>query len=623
MAQLSDIIKTLKENDKSQDETTEAIEELTAVFRKKFLAEERGRLDAIERRRESRRRIPAAPTVTGTLAAPMNVVDQIMDMLNRIAIPAVVGIGASMAGFDNFIRALAVPDIILDAQNALTKAADIIKAVGTFFSDIGKKIKAPVLKFTGAGGDLLKGGILKVPFVAPAFRFIDAAGKEIVDFLDYKIRLPSMEFFDKLPDFPKMPIGINDTLDSVRTFFFGAADAAGVRAGGVFGFFSKIAKFPGIRIVGGPVVQTVLTLIDGIMGFFRGFAQKTELVTIGSATFEKELSMQDRIFNGLEGAADGIIKGITDAFQTFFIGIPLWLSKNVLGIDLSNTALANVDLWNDFVKPIWNGIKGVFKFFFSADYRQDAIDELKANVFGPEGLIADLKNWFSEVFDFLPSVQGIKAALYNLLPDWMKDDADDIRKQIKAESDRLFRQEQIIRAAFGIPQGMPIDLGALPTYREFKAENNTRVGNKFGDSNVENRDLAFALLRAPDAAKKVNELTKDLAELTGLALGGKTSSRISKTLGQLVRIHPNELVVPLENTGEGRALKKLDKILNASNAELQMAQSINSSMSMAGTQPVIINQDNRQTNNSSTSDRRTYVATGAATDGFSLTQSVQ
>ena len=42
-----------------------------------------------------------------------------------------------------------------------------------------------------------------------------------------------------------------------------------------------------------------------------------------------------------------------------------------------------------------------------------------------------------------------------------------------------------------------------------------------------------------------------------------------------------------------------------------------------GSAPVVINQDNRTTNNNSTSDRRTYVATGAATDGFSLTQSVQ
>ena len=621
MAKLEDVIKSLKENDKSQDETTEAIEELTEVFRKKFLAEERGKLDALERRRE-RRPSARTPSLTEVAAAPMNIVDQIMDMLNRFAIPGAIGIGASMAGLDNFIRALAVPDIILNTQNALTRAADVIKAVGTFFSDIGNKIKAPVLKFTGAGGDLLKGGILKVPFVAPVFRFIDAAGKEIVDFVDYKIRLPSMEFFDKLPDFPKMPVGIDGTLNSVKTFFFGAADAAGIRAGGVFGFFSKIAKFPGIRIVGGPVVQTVLTLIDGIMGFFRGFGQTKELVTIGSATFEKELSMQDRIFNGLEGAADGIIKGITDAFQTFFIDIPIWLAKNVLGIDLSNTALANIDLWNDFVKPIWEGIKAVFKFVFSAEYRKEAMDDLIGVITGPDGLIADLKKWFSEVFDFLPSIQGIKNALYNLLPDWMKDDADDIREQIKAESDRLFRQEQIIRAAFGIPQGMPIDLGALPTYREFKKENNARLGNKFAGSNVENRDLALALLRAPDAAKKVNELTKDLAELTGLALGGKTSGRISKTLGQLVRIHPNELVVPLENTGEGRALKKLDKILNASNTELQMAQSINSSMSRAGAQPIIINQDNR-TNNNSTNNSRSFVATGAATDGFSLTQSVQ
>jgi hypothetical protein len=44
---------------------------------------------------------------------------------------------------------------------------------------------------------------------------------------------------------------------------------------------------------------------------------------------------------------------------------------------------------------------------------------------------------------------------------------------------------------------------------------------------------------------------------------------------------------------------------------------------MEGMQPIIINQDNRSTNTNAPTDRRTYVATGGATDGFNLNQPVQ
>lgn len=623
MADLSDIIKRLKENDKSQDETTEAIDELTQVFRKKFLAEERGGLDRLERRRERSRPAAPMPTVTGALAAPASMLDDFMSMLNRLAIPGAIGALASLGGMDDFIRALGVPSMVLKANNALTRAADVIKSVNTFFGDIADKIKAPVLKFTGAGGDILKGGILKIPFVAPVFRFIDAAGKEIGDFLDYKIRLPSMEFFDKLPDFPKMPIGVNDTLDSVRNFFFGAADAAGVRAGGVFGFFKTISDFKVIRVVGGPAVQAALSLIDGIMGFFSAFNQKTELVTIGSVTFERELSMEDRILAGLEGAADGIVKGITDAFQTFFITIPIWLVKKITGVDLGKTALGEVDLWTDLVEPIWNGIKAVFKFIFSAEYRKEAMANLKEVIIGPDGLISDLKEWFTNLFDFLPSWSDIKKTLQKLLPPWMRSDAEAEMQNIRAQREQLQATKKANEA----------NLKRIAELAGVKVEDiDSRViGNLLDNKKIiMNQALSAQSMidggfnRAYNA--QMGKFTQRLIELNqseGSALGGKTVSQISKSLGHLVKLHPNEVVIPLDNTSEGRALKKLDKILNPSNAELAVAQSQNSRMSGANMAPIIINNVDNSNVNNSQSDRRTYVATGGATDGFNLNQTVQ
>ena len=85
--------------------------------------------------------------------------------------------------------------------------------------------------------------------------------------------------------------------------------------------------------------------------------------------------------------------------------------------------------------------------------------------------------------------------------------------------------------------------------------------------------LGLALMSKYDAQMEsfVNQLAAlDAAE--GAALGGKTVSQISKQLGHLVKMHPNEVIIPLDKTAEGSALKKLDKILNPSNAQLARAQ---------------------------------------------------
>ena len=699
MAELSDIIKRLKENDKSQDQTTEAIDELTQVFRKKFLAEERGRLDGLERRRERR---PAAPmpTLTGALAAPMSLFDDFMSMLNRLAIPGAIGALASIGEFDDLIRAVGVPSMVLKANNALTRAAGVVTSLNDFFKNIFDKIKVgtiktakfadvafvkPIVRFGQFVGDVFKpigafinlafikpivrigqfvgdafkavGNFIDLNFIKPVVRFGTAAGeagfKAIGKFLDLPIVKPIVQFIDgtgkaianvtdylkvRLPDFSKISIGnvpqmpVFEGFEKVRTFLFGAADAVtGARAGGAFGFFKTIADFKPIKIVAGRYVQGVLILIDGIMGFFREFNKKTELVTIGSATFERELSMEDRILAGLEGAADGVVKGITDAFQAFFIDIPIWLVRKITGVDLGKTALGEVDLWTDLVQPIWDGIKAVFKFIFSADYRskvwQDSMAQLKTVVTGPDGLISDLKNWFTNLFDFLPSWEEVKETLKSLLPDWMRKDPEAkaaIKKHLNEKNvnslanleDQKLQAEEAKRIIAGIVGVDPNNL----TRRDLDSKKlnlqdqaTLQMINRLNA--LKGNNLGYDFIDA-----EINRLKPLIAEG---ALGGLTNSAISKRLGHLMSIHPNELIIPLDNTSEGAALKKLDKILNPSNAELAMAQSKNSRMSGANMAPIIINNVDNSNVNNSQSDRRTYVATGGATDGFNLNQTVQ
>ena len=704
MAELSDIIKRLKENDKSQDQTTEAIDELTQVFRKKFLAEERGGLDRLERRRE-RRPGAAMPTLSGALAAPMSIFDELLGMLNRLAIPGAIGALASIGEFDDFVRAIGVPSMVLKANNALTRAAAVVTSLNDFFKNITDKIKVgtvktakfadvafikPIVRFGQFVGDVFKpigafidlafikpivrigqlvgdvfkaagnfidltfikpivrfgqgvGNFVDLTFIKPVVRFGTAAGRAgfqaIGKFLDLPLIKPIVQFIDgtgkaianvteylkvKLPDFSKISIAdvpkfpVFEGFEKVRTFLFGAADATGARVGGVFGFFQKIGNFKAIRIVGGPVVQGVLTLIDGIMGFFRGFGQTMTAVYDPKTKriVERALTMEERLLNGVEGAADGIVKGITDAFQAFFITIPIWLSDKILGTDLANTSLANVDLWNDLVKPIWEGIKAVFKFIFSAEYRKDAMDNLKEVITGPDGLISDLKEWFTNLFDFLPSWQEVKETLRNLLPDWMKPDDPKI---IQAQIDMM---KQTRAAGIKALTDFANDIGVESD--TINASNLPRLLREGDRANmgailaaIMNRDDT-TVFDAQMAAK-----LEQLAKAKGNALGGKTVSQISESLGHLVKLHPNEVVIPLDKTSEGAALKKLDKILSPSNMQLAMVQAQNSRMSGANTAPIIINNVDNSNVNNSQSDRRTYVATGGVTDGFNLNQAVQ
>lgn len=739
MAELSDIIKRLKENDKSQDDTTQAVEELTKVFRKKFQAEERNRLDALEDARESRRSGPSGPTLTSVIAAPMSLFDDLLGLLNRIALPALVALTAEFTGLDDYIRSLGVPAMVLKARNAIAAAMISIGKVGNFFQDLVDRVKLPVItvanvvidvvkpmiKFAGAVGDTIilnfvkpvvrvagqvgdflylkfvqpvvrlagqVGDFLDLTFVKPVVRLATTAGDMIADFIDLKVVKPTVQFVDKigegkkaltaitfaigdkLPkldftpiteffdsikavkvpapiqldlfddladgakaagtagdgvqgasafaksmqalkgiDFPEMP-DMSKVFGPVQTFLFGAADAAGARAGGVFGMLAKIAKFPLIRLVGGPVVQGALTLIDGIMGFFKGFNEKKVYFDPRTNRIvEEDFSIGARILNGIEGFFDGIVKGIVDAFQLFFIDLP---SKVIEFFGGDATWLKNIDLW-DIVKPLWDFLKGIPKFIFNKEFRDKQIAKLTDLIVGPDGVIEQIKDFFRNIFDFVPSWEEIKKTLQGLLPAWMRTDADAERENLLERKQML--EEQMARQrnnlqAIADMAGMNVEDLDLRTIGNLQSKNKIDYGQALEAQNL----LDGTTNRMYDAQMEsfVNQLAAlDAAE--GAALGGKTVSQISKQLGHLVKMHPNEVIIPLDKTAEGSALKKLDKILNPSNAQLARAQAENNSYINNNSSPVIIN--NRAGDiNTSTNNARSYVATGSTSDTFDL-----
>tara|TARA_B100001057_G_scaffold109881_1_gene107911 strand:+ start:28368 stop:30293 length:1926 start_codon:yes stop_codon:yes gene_type:complete len=641
MAQLSDIIKTLNQNQESQEETTDAVNELSSLFRKKFLAEERGGLDRLERQRESGRgrggglglgistlNIPGLTTLNGFIALIGNIIKKIVATVAAVAAGA-AALAAAFAGLRGWELPLLekLKNIRLDLRRlipgsvskSITKAmlnlrASILRSFGinpkipTEFDPETKKnmqIKMTPAKIISDVYNKLTTRILKSFGIGADGKLITVQGKDgkFKTNIIGRLTIQTRSFFR-----PFVNLGKGLTKFFTGPFFQTIKNTLGTGVGGILKMVNRIL-WP---------IGFLVSLYDGVTAYIKsdadGFIAK---LGVGIGAF----------FGSFIGAPfDLMKKGISWIIKKFF-NVEVDKDGNALpGQGLAGWAVTALNSFsfekiiNGVISGLYqfvqDGVDFVIDFFTDPAFRKEQLAKLTALVTGPEGIIQKTKDFFKNIFDFLPSAQGIKDALYNLLPDWMRTDADEIREKLRAQTNRRQNQENILRQAYGIPQGGEIDFSSFDVSKI--------LGNgMFGDSGYRKSEVRLAIGRQANAAKQMEDLAQELKELTGLNLGGKTSSRISKKVGSLVRIHPNELVVPLEKTGEGRALKKLDKILNASNAELQMAQAQNNNYSTTNMAPIIINNVDNSNVNNSQSDRRTYVATGGATDGFNLNQTVQ
>lgn len=648
MAQLSDIIKTLNKNQESQEETTDAVNELSSLFRKKFLAEDRSKLDGLERQRESRRGrggglglgistldIPGLSTLNGFIALIGDIVKKIVATVAAVAAGA-TALAAAFAGLRGWelplleklknirldLRRL-IPDSVSKSitQAMLNLRASILRSFGInpkiptefdaetkkntqikmtpakIIADVYNKLTTRILKSFGIGAD---GKLITVQGEDGKFK------KNIIGRLTIQVR----SFFR-----PFVTLG-----EGLGKFFSGP-------------FFKSITDTLG-RGVGGilKMVNRILWPIGFLVSLYDGV---TEYINSDADGFIAKLGVGIGAFFGsfIGAPFDLMKKGISWIIKKFF-NVEVDENGNALpGQGLAGWA---VDALNklSFEKVIKGVISGLFQFvqdgvdfvinFFSDPaFRKEQLAKLTALVTGPEGIIQKTKDFFKNIFDFLPSWQEVKNTLKKLLPPWMRSDAEAEASNLRAQREQLQETKKANEA----------NLKRIADLAGVKVDDidSRIIGNLLDDKKIIMQQALSAQSMIDGTFDKaynaqMGKFTERLIELNqseGSALGGKTVSQISRQLGHLVKLHPNEVVIPLDNTSEGRALKKLDKILNPSNAELQMAQAQNNNYTNTNMQPVIINNvDNSQVNNAQ-ADRRTYVATGGVTDGFSLTQSVQ
>ena len=314
--------------------------------------------------------------------------------LGSLALPAIAALAAELSNLDAFIKGLRIVDLIpsftkflnylVELPSTLTKLFDdtILKLKDLFENIKLPKIELPELpKISFIMPE--NWGLIRLPKL-PIMEFIDDAGKKIVDFADYKIRLPSIELIDKLNKAIDST-GITKTFETIIDVIgWGTgivADVAQAGGRGLLGFFSilgsgfqKLKNLPffgkAIGLLVAPVTTFLISAFDFVTGFIDGFNSVPNIVN--PATGEITVDLKAKLLAGLDKGVENVIRGIIEGIEFVFLKVPGWILEK-LGVP---NPLDDINL-TQFTEPIWNGIKGTFKFVFDSEYRTQQLQAFK------------------------------------------------------------------------------------------------------------------------------------------------------------------------------------------------------------------------------------------------------
>jgi hypothetical protein len=336
--------------------------------------------------------------------------------LGSLALPAIAALAAELTNLDDFLKGLRIVDLIPSFTKFLDNLVNLPSTLTKLFDDtivklkdLFKNIKLPKIelpKLPKISFIMPEGwGLIRLPKL-PIMEFIDDAGKKIVDFADYKIRLPSMELIDKLNkaiDSTGITRVFNAITDVIGTGTGIVADIASAGGKGLLGFFSivgsgfqKLKDIPflgaGIKLLVRPFTQFLISAFDFVTGFVDGFNSVPNIVNpeTGEITVDLKAKLIAGVDSGIKNVIDGIVKGI----ELVFFKIPGWILEK-LGVP---NPLDDINL-TQFTDPIWNGIKGTFKFVFDSEYRTQQLQAFKEKY----DILGMVERFFSGMFE---SVRG-------------------------------------------------------------------------------------------------------------------------------------------------------------------------------------------------------------------------
>jgi polyhydroxyalkanoate synthesis regulator phasin len=395
---LEDVVQSLREGNANQEDTKKSVDDLSKLFKDYFKSEKSKAGDLLEASRESRRSTGGSAVASAIQQNKEDTSSLGLPMLTPIAL----ALGTWITDFDAYLRALR-PDVLLrpivtffDSLSSgfsnLIRFADELKNIRLpdiqlslpriqFIDDAGKiisdlidyKIRLPVMEFVDEAGKIISGFKITVPpsvmsfldGIKSYFSSIEALGTGLID----DIKIPEgatnainrvSTFFGSIAEWFKsveFSLDLKPFLDPIKAAFGVAEDGTGF-----LGFFSKLNDWFGFitkpigfvtRILGGPLIQGFLSLLD----FFSGFAEAFKLQTdeFGNVIDDREFS--ERLLAGLEGGVVGVIEGIVNAIDLLFLDLPGWILEK-LGFENVGKYLKELNI-GEMVEPVWNWIKSI------------------------------------------------------------------------------------------------------------------------------------------------------------------------------------------------------------------------------------------------------------------------
>jgi hypothetical protein len=270
-------------------------------------------------------------------------------------------------------------------------------------------------------------------------------------------------------------------------------------------------------------VNKAISWISGLFGWEDG--KDFSLTNLIWGAVDKAINWVTGLFGFKETdeeeswSVTSIVSGVWDSVKTWFTSKFSWK--------------AITDEWagvTSIVSGVWDSVKTWFtsKFGFNTEDSEEGEQFSIKKLF--DDLIERLKNFFSELFDFLPSLDDIKSSITSMLPSFMQPAS--IEEQKGELKKKIAEAEEAAAAA--LPKSEKwVDLpGINDTREDFEAE----------------------------AAK----LREQLSELEKLNRGGIVTSPDS---GGLAVLHGTEAVIPLDSP------KSTDMLREALGSKVEVSSS--------------------------------------------------
>jgi hypothetical protein len=328
-------------------------------------------------------------------------------------------------------------------------------------------------------------------------------------------------------------------------------------------------RFAGTSIIG-KVTSRIAKLLSplravstGISNFISGTGKAIFKSSIfkGAGSFVKAvgkiLKPLGIIFSAWEGVnafldTEGTLyekfsAGISEALGDFF-GAPLDLLKDLgawvirkMGFDETADAVTNfsiedklTDLINGILMLPSNAIKWIKGLFdWNAEDEESADTNMISEIFN--NTIEKLKSFFTDLFDFIPSLDEIKEGLISMLPSWMRPE--------NVEEERARLEQELARAT------------------EQKNNAASKVESMEGQYHRGAIEARRALERKQS---EIDDIQKQLAELPEARRGGIFNADSN---GSPVMLHGQEAVIPLESSRGQQILETKTGMISSADAQ--------------------------------------------------------